>query len=210
MRQIRTVLAGACAGLLLASLVIADTSSRRAAEPRIDSLEAPRRSSDVEPTSGAPYSLDESSTYITGCFPAPPFGCAGPIRLFPSFTGGFNLMSTGTNEDGFEVFVMTNVQLTATAGTDVREIVGTGIYLRSEGEDAQHSMVLTVLMNGAPVVFDSGVLPVPDGTAFIDIAVDMNDLINYDTQMRIVADANDAATATDRPVRRRAASRLTR
>lgn len=132
------------------------------------------------------YTLSLDSQYVQGCFPAPPFPCAGPLVLFPEFGGSFGLTFTGVDAEGFSSFAMSNVTLTALGGSNVIQIDGVGTYRVNQAEGIQE-MTLDVLVNGQPTVFDSGLVDLGDGTDEIDISVDMNDLVNYDILMTIVA-----------------------
>ncbi len=84
---------------------------------------------------------------------------------------------------------VSNVALVAHFGPqDSVLIMGEGLYRRRLGDDPLHELTLNVTVDGEPAIFDSGVVPVPDSEAAIDIDVNMNGLMNYDILMRIVAD----------------------
>jgi hypothetical protein len=133
--------------------------------------------------------LGPDSEYTWGCFPAPPFPCAGPVFLASDFEGIFGLTFAGIDAEGFRLFEVSNVLLVASFGPeDSVLIMGEGLYRRRLGDDPMHELTLNVTVDGGPVIFDSGVVPVPDSDAAIDIDVNMNGLMNYDILMRIVAD----------------------
>jgi hypothetical protein len=141
---------------------------------------------------GAPpiiaYGLDDSSVFVQGCFPAGPIGCAGPLMLTENFTGAFGTTVAGTDPDGFDLTLISDMTLVAMLGSQPIVVQGNGLYRRNQLPDAQQQLTLNALVNGEPVVFDSGLVPVPDSPHAIDISVSINNLQNYDTLMVIVAD----------------------
>jgi hypothetical protein len=158
--------------------------------PSIDSLRVGAPGGAMLPGANAPtvlHVLEPESVLLSGCFPAPPFACAGLLALFDDFDGTFGLTPIGVDARGFSVFEVSNVALVAHAGDHSIEAIGFGIYRRTFGEDAVQDLTLFVLLNGTPAVFHSNLVAVPEGDNAIDIAVTMNDLQNYDTLMHIVA-----------------------
>ena len=109
--------------------------------------------------------------------------------LASGFEGIFGLTIAGSDAEGFQLFDVSNVALVAHFGPqDSVLIMGEGLYRRRLGDDPLHELTLNVTVDGQPSIFDSGVVPVPDGEVAIDIDVNMNRLMNYDVLMRIVAD----------------------
>lgn len=158
--------------------------------PSTESLRVSAPGGAMLPGANAPtvlYTLDPESVLLSGCFPAPPFACAGLLALYDDFDGSFGLTPIGIDERGFSLFEVSNLALIAHAGDNSIEAIGFGIYRRTFGEDAVQDLTLFVLLEGTPSVFRSHLVPVPDGDDAIDIAVTMNDLQNYDTLMQIVA-----------------------
>ncbi len=143
---------------------------------------------------GVIFALGPDANYVTGCFPAPPLGCAGPVILYPVFLGGFESTPAGRDPEGFDVFLIDHVLFIAGGGTQFFPIVGDGIYRRRVGKNPAQEMILDLSIAGGPVnVFDSGLVDLDPSLNAIDISIDMNDQINYDTVMRIAANPVQAA-----------------
>ncbi len=144
--------------------------------------------------------LGPDSEYTAGCVPAPPFPCGGPLFWASGFEGIFGLTFAGFDVEGFQLFDVSSVALVAHFGPqDSVLIMGEGLYRRRLGDDPLHELTLNVTVDGEPAIFDSGVVPVPDSEAAIDIDVNMNGLMNYDILMRIVADPTFSPAAGTAP-----------
>ncbi len=137
------------------------------------------------------FFLNAESTYVEGCFPAPPVGCAGPLFLASSFEGIYGSTFAGFDEEGFTLFEISNFMAFAFFGDDVVVVIADGLYRRNEAEGKQE-LTLDALVDGVPSTFNSGVVPIPPGPHEVDIAVNMNDLINQDILMHIVANPGAA------------------
>jgi hypothetical protein len=128
------------------------------------------------------YRLDAASSFVRGCFD----GCACPVSTFP-LLGTFRLEFV--EFDGlFNIYAVTDVNLTASMGADAIPIHGGGTY-RIGGEFAlTHQLELDLLVGDEPKTrYDSDVLV--GGVEFpdIEIAIDMNDLGCTDTVITFVA-----------------------
>jgi len=134
------------------------------------------------------FALGGDAQFLTGCFPAPPHGCAGPVLLYPVFFGGFEATPVGRDPEGFDVFDVDNVIWVVGGGTQFFVVTGEGTYRKRTGKSPAQEMILTLSVDGAPAqIFDSGVVELEPSLNAIDITIDMNDQINYDTVMRVAA-----------------------
>ncbi|MHC5114588.1 MAG: hypothetical protein ACYTGP_09195 [Planctomycetota bacterium] len=137
---------------------------------------------------GMTFALGADASFVTGCFPAPPFGCAGPVILYPVFFGSFEATPVGRDPEGFDVFAIDDVIWVAGGGTQFFVITGEGVYRKRTGKNPAQEMVLELSIDGGDVqVFDSGIVALEPSLNAIDISIDMNDQINYDTVMHVAA-----------------------
>ena len=139
------------------------------------------------------FFLNAEGAYIQGCFPAPPIGCAGPLFLASSFEGIYGSTFAGFDAEGFVLFEISNFLAFASFGDDVVVVIADGLYRRNEAAGTQE-LTLDALVDGVPSTFNSGVVPIPPSHHEVDIAVNMNDLINQDILMHIVANPGAALT----------------
>lgn len=129
------------------------------------------------------YVLDETSRFEQGCFE----GCSCPVSTY-DMLGTMRLEFTGF--DGlFFNYDVTDVDFTVFIGPSVMPVRGDGTY-RIGGEFARmHELALDLRVGDEPLTrFDSGLLIGGSEFPRIDIAINMNDLICYDTVLTIVAD----------------------
>ena len=146
--------------------------------------------------SSVTYSLGEGSTYTTGCFGGGGrFSCAGPLFLASSFTGTFDLRRVASPDPDFEAYAIDNVNFVAKLSSNII-IKGSGDYrVGTPNGGTVQQLTLNLQLNGGPVtVFDSGLIPGGTGgaTPDFDISVNKNGLVNYDTNLHIVASATSA------------------
>ncbi len=177
MRVWKSCIVAAAALALLAAPITATPSSKLRAQ--------------LHPT--VLFFLNAESTYVQGCFPAPPFGCAGPLFLASSFEGIYGSTFASFDAEGFVLFEISNFLAFASFGDDVVVVIADGLYRRNEAAGTQE-LTLDALVDGVPSTFNSGVVPIPTSLHEVDIAVNMNDLINQDILMHIVANPGAALT----------------
>lgn len=151
-----------------------------------------------QPPQGPPsvlYALGEGSAYVEGCFGEGRIACLCPLMMASVFEGQFGLTAAPSEDPDFQAFTVSGLELSVGLSDEQLTITGGGEYRvgTAEGEPVQE-MILDLSFDGGPaVVFDSGLVAVPDGVEFpmIDVAVNMNDHQCYDIEISVQAEPGD-------------------
>lgn len=136
------------------------------------------------------YKLSSDSSFVQGCFDP----CLCPLQFSPDLRGSFELHLLPSLNPAFDLYEVTGVNWLVASGTAEIRITGSGTYRVGLG---QQQLTLDLFLNdGTATVFDSGL--VPGGSAGplprIDITVNVNDLVCFDTVLHIKASPQRQST----------------
>ena len=134
------------------------------------------------------YRLDAGSTLVEGCFDP----CLCPLFFADNLRGTFSLRRVFTQDPLFDqTYVISDVNWLSDVGGTERRISGNGMFRYTTAAAGNlQEMVLQLSIDGEePVEFNSGLVPGGAGDLFpsIDIAIDMNDQVCFDTVLGIQA-----------------------
>lgn len=132
---------------------------------------------------GIRYSIDSQSRLLRGCYD--PCDCLlidhGPVQ-------GSMRLSFRTREDGFTIYDVTGVDWTVAGRDSPLHYTGGGEYRISAGPAPQQRLVLELTLDGgSPERFDSEFQPASDGYGRIDVVIDVNNQVCFDTVITVSA-----------------------
>jgi hypothetical protein len=141
---------------------------------------APARAQD----SGQPYVLQKDSEFEYGCFGP----CACPILVQSGMNGGFVLSPRGPDGLFFDYDVL-DVRWVVPSQGDSLPVTGYGTY-RIGGEFANQEQLTLILTigNGAPRIYDSGVVAKANQFPTIDLDIASSGFSCFDTVFAVHAD----------------------
>jgi hypothetical protein len=139
--------------------------------------------------SGQPYALQKDSEFEYGCFGP----CACPILVQSGMDGGFLLTPRGPDGLFFDYDVL-DVRWVIPSQGDSLPVTGYGTY-RVGGEFAnQEQLILNLSIgNGAPRIYDSGVVTKANQFPTIDLDIASGGFSCFDTVFAVHADPQDVA-----------------
>jgi hypothetical protein len=135
------------------------------------------------------YAVDGESRVLEGCFPP----CRCPLQILQGLAGTFDLVARETDESGFDVFEVEDLELSVLApDVSAVRVSGSGVYRRRPadpaGEPAVHELVLDVSVDDGPLErLQSGVVSASSALPRIAIAVSRNGMVCDDLVLEILA-----------------------
>jgi hypothetical protein len=131
-------------------------------------------------TNPATYHMSGDSDYVRGCYRP----CQCPLVLLGPVEGTFALSFELSTPDGFDHYAIDDVDWTLTLGGPTT-VTGNGTYSVGPGF---HRLQLDLVVGGEPIEhFDSDLVPGGGAFPMIDASVNMNDLVCFDTVIRVQA-----------------------
>lgn len=145
---------------------------------------AARAQTDDRPAPGAWYRLTRDAEFTRGCYD--PCDCL--IFTTPDFRGMFRLVRLET-DSAHPAFAVEGVRMLARFQDERFFLSGRGVYqLGASGDERLNAMTLRLSLSGEPVeTFESGVVPIGAEFPRIDITLSMNEMVCFDTVLRISA-----------------------
>ena len=129
------------------------------------------------------YVLDPAARFLEGCY--------DPCTCFANFnepvTGTFLLQYTSTDAAGFDHHLVLNVDWDV-GGQLPAHFTGSGTYMHGGPTGVQERLVLDLSSNGQPPRhFDSGLVTTTVPFPQMDVSVNVNGLVCFDTVFRVAA-----------------------